>query len=47
MPAAPPAVPAGFQRIVDDTGTIAISVPATWTNIYTEPVVATDRMVNP
>ena len=36
-PAAPPAVPDGFQRIVDDTGTIAISVPATWTNIFTDP----------
>ena len=23
----------GFQRIVDDTGTVAISVPASWTNV--------------
>ena len=46
-PVAPPAVPDGFQRIVDGTGTIAVSVPATWTNISTEPNVAPDRTVNP
>jgi hypothetical protein len=42
-----PAVPPGFQRIVDDTGTVAISVPASWTNISTVPAVAPDRTVNP
>src|SRR5688572_2393125 len=39
--------PAGFQRIVDDTGTVAISVPADWGNVSTAPAVATDRTVNP
>ena len=39
--------PAGFQRIVDDTGTIAISVPSDWGNITTAPAVAPDRTVNP
>ena len=42
-----PLAPADFQRIVDDTGTIAISVPAAWTNIDTQPIVAPDRSVNP
>ena len=45
--AAPSSPPAGFQRIVDDTGTIAISVPADWGNISTAPAVAPDRTVNP
>jgi hypothetical protein len=45
--ARPSSAPADVQRIVDDTGTVAISVPATWTLISTVPGVATDRTVNP
>jgi hypothetical protein len=45
--ATPLSPPADFQRIVDDTGTVAISVPATWTMISTAPAVAADRTVNP
>jgi hypothetical protein len=35
---APVQVPDGYQRIVDDTGTIAVSVPISWTVENTAPI---------
>jgi hypothetical protein len=33
----PHAVPAGYKRVVDDTGTISVAVPESWTYIDTAP----------
>lgn len=37
IPATTVALPAGYQRLVDETGVITIAVPAAWTDIDTAP----------
>ena len=41
------AAPASLTELIDDTGTVAISVPSTWTDITTTPGIAPDRTVFP
>jgi hypothetical protein len=35
--AAPPTLPPGYVRLVDDTGTITVVVPESWTDVETRP----------
>jgi hypothetical protein len=39
---APPTIPDGYVRLVDDTGTITVVVPESWTDVDTAPVPTSD-----
>ena len=45
--APPPTLPAGYVQLVDDTGTITVAVPDTWTDVDTVPAVNPDGTPQP
>jgi hypothetical protein len=45
--AAPPTIPDGYVRLVDDTGAITVVVPDTWTDVDTAPALAADGTAQP
>ena len=46
-PPSPDPIPAGFTQLFDDTGTIVVAVPNTWSDIETAPSVNEDGSPRP
>ena len=47
VPGAPTTLPAGFVRVTDDSGSISVAIPSTWTDVQTAGLALDDGTTTP
>jgi hypothetical protein len=47
IPGAPTTLPAGFVRVTDDSGSISVAIPSTWTDVQTAGLALDDGTTTP